>query len=66
MLDTLALLNAKNLGVTSNREFDKEGRYNFREKAQKKAEEQLLRKRVGRFYKNKIKYLLIDSWWLLL
>jgi len=37
--------------------FDKEGRQKFIEKA-KKRKEQLLKERVGSFYKNKTKYIL--------
>jgi len=63
-LDTLALLDARNLEMTSDCQFDKEGRGNFREKA-KKEEEQLFREKVSSFYKNKTKYLFRERWWLL-
>jgi len=48
-LDTLALLNTKNLGVTSDRQFDKEGIWNVREKKKKKGRTTFL-ERVGSFY----------------
>jgi len=41
-LYTFTLLNAKNLELTSDRQFDKEGRRNFKEKVNER-EEQLLR-----------------------
>jgi len=48
------VVTVKNLGVTSDRQFDKEGKRNFRENAKKRRTTTFLeRERVGSFYKNK-------------
>jgi len=50
--------------VTSDRQFDKEGRQNFRDKTKKRGRTTFERERVGSFYKNKTKYIR-ESWVLL-
>ena len=49
-MDTIALLNAKNLRVFSDYKSDKEGRQNFREKTEKRGRN--ASKRNDDFYKN--------------
>jgi len=49
-LDTLALLNARNLRVISNCKSDKEGRRSFREKTEKRG--RIAFERDDGFYKN--------------
>jgi len=51
--------------VTSNRQFDKEGRQNFLLEGKENGKNNFL-ERVDNFYKNNKKYLLKESWWLLL